>query len=338
MIAEATVAQIEPDNSPETRAAIVGGSEAAAACGVCPYKSRLTLWGQKLGLIAPENETDAMLLGKLMEPVVLALFTRKTGLRVRNQQQRLYHADLPCMAATIDGEIDDESLVEAKTAGWRMSGDWGDEGTDAIPDNYVFQCSHQLAVSGKRRVYVPVLIGGQLPLRIYVVERNDRLIDRVIIPREVEFRAMVESREMPPADWAHPATPETIKALYRPLDGERVYLTSEQESLVEAYRLARDSEKEAERAKREYQARIIAALGAASDGVLRDGSVVKRRMVAVREHTVKAHEQDRLYVPKAKAAAEQTAMPEPARHITVNEFAALARESYADADRMEFVE
>ncbi|NDC64365.1 MAG: hypothetical protein EBZ59_10375, partial [Planctomycetia bacterium] len=39
------------------RRAGIGGSDAAAACGIDPYRDRLTLWAEKVGLAEPQDLT-----------------------------------------------------------------------------------------------------------------------------------------------------------------------------------------------------------------------------------------------------------------------------------------
>src|SRR5436309_2038443 len=47
----------------------IGGSDAAAAAGIDPHKSRMKLWLEKRGVI-PVEESEAMRWGKLLEPVI----------------------------------------------------------------------------------------------------------------------------------------------------------------------------------------------------------------------------------------------------------------------------
>src|SRR6266487_441319 len=54
----------------------IGGSEAASACGVDPFRSRIMLWAEKTGRIE-RPETEAMKWGKLLEPVVFAGLERQ---------------------------------------------------------------------------------------------------------------------------------------------------------------------------------------------------------------------------------------------------------------------
>ena len=65
------------------------------------------------------------------------------------------------------------------TAGWlssrlRLSLMVGEPGTDEIPDYYMTQVQHYLAVTGVKTADVAVLIGGN-DFRIYTIEADEEL-------------------------------------------------------------------------------------------------------------------------------------------------------------------
>ena len=63
----------------------IGSSDAAAAVGLHPYKSPLQLWMEKTGRehllpqVDPDDATSPMYWGTLLEPIVAAHYTRRTG-------------------------------------------------------------------------------------------------------------------------------------------------------------------------------------------------------------------------------------------------------------------
>lgn len=99
----------------------------------------------------------------------------------------------PFMRANLDGIADDGRVVEFKTSS--KSDGWGEVGTDEIPDYYMTQVQHYLAVTGVKTADVAVLIGGN-DFRIYTVEADEEL-QALLIERESEFWALVESRTPP---------------------------------------------------------------------------------------------------------------------------------------------
>src|SRR4051812_40438536 len=88
----------------------IGSSDAAAAVGLNPYKSQLELWLEKTGQAkasGPHEDDGASptYWGTLLEPIVAAQYTRKSGNRVRRVNAVLVHAEHPWMLANLDREV-----------------------------------------------------------------------------------------------------------------------------------------------------------------------------------------------------------------------------------------
>lgn len=181
----------------------IGSSDAAAAVGLHPYKSPLQLWMEKTGRehllpqVDPDDPASPMYWGTLLEPIVAAHYTRRTGLRVRRINAVLQHARHPWMLANIDREVigaSDVQILECKTAGYHGARLW----EDGVPEYVQLQVLHQLAVTGKQAADVAVLICGQ-ELRIHRIERDDTMIAQ-LIALERRFWHFVETDTAPPAD------------------------------------------------------------------------------------------------------------------------------------------
>src|ERR1700751_3742203 len=75
----------------------IGGSDAAAAVGLSPYLSPLELWLIKTGRDAnlprpdPQDTTEPVYWGALLEPIVAASYTKQTRNRVRRINAVLQH-------------------------------------------------------------------------------------------------------------------------------------------------------------------------------------------------------------------------------------------------------
>lgn len=186
----------------------IGSSDAAAAVGLHPYKSPLQLWMEKTGRDAllpkvdPDDATSPMYWGTLLEPIVAAHYTRRTGLRVRRINAVLQHARHPWMLANIDREVigsPDVQILECKTAGYHGARLW----EDGVPEYVQLQVLHQLAVTGKQAADLAVLICGQ-ELRIHRIERDDTMIAQ-LIALERRFWHFVETDTAPPADGSNSA-------------------------------------------------------------------------------------------------------------------------------------
>ncbi|PUA19504.1 YqaJ viral recombinase family protein [Glaciimonas sp. PCH181] len=194
----------------------LGSSDAGAAVGLNPYQSQLELWMIKTGRdgnlpkIDPNDETSPLYWGTLLEPIVAAHYTRRTGHRVRKINAVLQHPEFPWMLANIDREVTgaaDVQILECKTAGEFGARLW----KDGVPEYVQLQVQHQLAVTHKAAADVCVLVCGQ-EIRIYRIERDDALIAR-LIALEQQFWHYVESDTPPPADGSDSAD-TALRCLY----------------------------------------------------------------------------------------------------------------------------
>jgi len=207
----------------------IGSSDAGASVGLNPYKSRLELWMEKTGRdgnlrkVDPNDETSPMYWGTLLEPIVAAHYTRRTGNRVRRINAVLQHPDEPWMLANIDREVvgaPDVQILECKTAGINGSRLWA----EGVPEYVQLQVMHQLAVTGKQAADVAVLVGGQ-ELRIHRIDRDDQMI-RQLIELERDFWGYVERDVAPPADGSESAD-RALRALYTTGNGPSVDLSGD---------------------------------------------------------------------------------------------------------------
>lgn len=200
----------------EVRKTGIGGSDAAAAVGLSPYKSPLELWMEKTGRDAalpkpdPKDTTHPTYWGTFLEPIVAAAYTQQTGNMVRKVNAVLQHPQFPFMLANLDREVVGTPLVqvlECKTAGEFGVKLW----QDGVPEYVQLQVQHQLAVTGKLAADVAVLICGQR-LEVHHIKRDDDLISR-LITLEARFWQYVTSDTPPPADGSESAD-RALRVLY----------------------------------------------------------------------------------------------------------------------------
>lgn len=217
----------------EVRKRGIGSSDAGTAVGLNPYQSPLELWMIKTGRdsnmpkIDPNDETSPTYWGSLLEPIVAAHYTKRTGNRVRKINAVLQHADedKSWMLANIDREVvgaNDVQILECKTAGEFGARLW----REGVPDYVVCQVQHQLAVTGKAAADVCVLICGQ-EIQIYRIQRDDELIAR-LIELERKFWHYVETDTPPPADGSESAD-RALRYLYPKDAGNTIDLTDDTE-------------------------------------------------------------------------------------------------------------
>jgi putative phage-type endonuclease len=185
----------------------LGGSEAAAALGLNPYKSPVQLWLEKTGQVEPAPvNNDAVKWGSILEPVIAAELERD-GYRIEYMGTSVEVVE-GFRSCHPDGRVNDDGLLEIKTAGVRMSAAWDDGG---IPTPYVIQVAHNMAVTGDQWALLACLIGGQR-LEVRRIERDADLEQR-ILELEEQFWRHVEDGTPPPPDGSS-ATDEVLRRMY----------------------------------------------------------------------------------------------------------------------------
>jgi putative phage-type endonuclease len=162
----------------------LGGSDAGAILGLSKWSTPLDVYLDKIGEKPPQDESEPMHWGNVLEPLVAEEYARRSGNKVRRNNRILSHAKHPFIKANLDREIVGKNgILEVKTA--RYADGWGEVGTDVIPDSYLAQVTHYMAVTDNQFADVAVLIGGS-DFRIYHIKRDEELVE-MMIEREVAF-------------------------------------------------------------------------------------------------------------------------------------------------------
>ncbi|MBM7634039.1 YqaJ viral recombinase family protein [Geomicrobium sediminis] len=198
----------------------IGGSDAAAVLGISKYKTPFEVWHEKSEDYVPNTDdpSEAAYFGNLLEDVVAEEFARRTGKRVRRKNFMLQHSEHPFMIADVDRVVvGEDAILECKTANQFLAKDWDGE---EVPDAYLVQVQHYLAVTGKSKAYFAVLIGGQR----FVwkeIDRDEELI-HMIIQQEKRFWEDHVVTGIAPALDGSSAAERYIKEKYPESDGEKV--------------------------------------------------------------------------------------------------------------------
>jgi putative phage-type endonuclease len=259
----------------------IGSSDAAASVGLNPYKSQLELWlektgqGENLDKVDPDDETSPMYWGTLLEPIVAAHYTRRSGNKVRRINAVLQHPEHPWMLANIDREVtgaEDVQILECKTAGMSGSRLW----KDGVPEYVQLQVQHQLGVTGKQAADVAVLICGN-ELRVHRINRDDELIAR-LVELEAAFWHLVQTRQAPAPDGSDSAS-KALQALY-PRDSGATVDYSDDAAMSAAFAdlvLARTALSTAEEHEARLKQRIQQVMGEATKAIFTAGEVSWKR-------------------------------------------------------------
>ena len=266
----------------ELRRQGIGGSDAAAIMGLNPWKTPMDIWLEKTGefLDDEEPENEKMYWGNMLEDIVAREFMTRTGLKVRRRNAVLAHKQYPFMIANVDRLVVGKNAgLECKTAGYYSTDDWA----MGVPEYYIPQVQHYMAVTGYIAWYVAVLIGGQ-QFKYYKIARDDSFI-RELIQVETAFWKLVEERTPPPIDGTRAST-ELIKKLYPEAQkGKEIELPFEAFELIQQYERACEEEKRIQLIKDEATNRLKDMLGTAERGSIHGRTVIWQNVVSKRLDT-----------------------------------------------------
>lgn len=261
----------------------LGGSDAAAALGLSPWKTPLELFREKRGEDAGTiAESEPMRWGSLLEPVIRQEYSSRTGRVVRVPETTLVHPAHAFMIANLDGLTDDGRLLEVKTA--RSAQDWGEPGTDAIPQHYLLQIQHYLIVTALPIADVAVLIGGS-EYRQYEIPADAEL-QEMLVEGELEFWQRVESGEAPDADLTSPRALDIVRKLFPDTNGQRVTADEALEQWRRVYDQACEKRDVYVAAADAAKAHLLYAMGGATELAFADGKALRRRVTKRKSYTV----------------------------------------------------
>ena len=175
----------------------IGGSDAAAVCGLNPYSSAMNVYISKVNAEIKDEDNESMRQGRDLEDYVAQRFTEETGIKVRKTNFMYRSKQWPFMIADIDRQlVGIDAGLECKTANAYNADQW--EG-DKVPIHYFIQCQHYMAVTGKESWYIAVLILG-VGFKYRKIERDEDLIKNLIFLEEKFWKDHVLAGHMPEPD------------------------------------------------------------------------------------------------------------------------------------------
>jgi predicted phage-related endonuclease len=150
---------------------------------------------------------------------------------------------MPWLAGNVDRTVEGQKkILECKTTGAFTLG-WGDPGTDEVPESYLLQCLHYMAVWNYRTADLAVLTGGQ-KFAVYSIPFDRELFDSVANGlRGFWFNNVLA--DSPP----EPSNLREIEGFFRQDDGGSIVADQEVTDAVERYNELKVAEKEGKAAQ-----------------------------------------------------------------------------------------
>lgn len=173
----------------------LGGSDIGAILGLNPWRTPYQVWEEKVGKADPFTGNLQTRFGSYAEEFVAREYCEQTGRQVQRFNPMLRHPTAPLIGhvdrlvvpegakrASHKREIRTDLGLEAKTASAFATGrgtEWGESGTDQIPESYLVQIATYQALTGCPRWDLAVMFGNT-EFRIYHLTRDLELEGYII--------------------------------------------------------------------------------------------------------------------------------------------------------------
>ena len=139
----------------------IGGSDMPILLGISTYKTPYQLYLEKIGDVTPSDEMNQLQYwGNQLEAVVREEFSKRNNVSVV-ERETITHPIHTFLRGNIDGFIPAlNAVLEVKCSSAFMASEWGEDGSDIIPMQYLVQVAHYCAITNADCAYIAVLIGG----------------------------------------------------------------------------------------------------------------------------------------------------------------------------------
>ena len=189
------------------RSEYIGGPDAAAICGVSPYRTALDVFKEKTGETPPVDlsENLAVQAGVYLEQFVLDEYLKQNSKTVILRDKLVKHPAYNFIAGHPDALTSDKIVVEIKTSLGKFADKMWAPG---VPDYYAIQCYHYLEITGADYCDLVVMLAGP-EIKTYRIE-SDKKIQAAILNKCVLFWDKLQKNIRP-----EPSTLPEIKQEYR---------------------------------------------------------------------------------------------------------------------------
>jgi putative phage-type endonuclease len=263
-----TATRVSPASDPEVRATGIGGSDLARILGLSRFGGPMEVWLEKRRLAAPLIESEPMRWGKLLEEPIAREYAFKTGRKVIAHSKTIRDKRRPFLFAHIDRMSSlrgtPTRVLECKNANQFMVSDFGEAGSDQVPDDYLLQLQHYLGVTGYQTGDLAVLIGGSKHL-VYTMERDDEMLAEAWSEADRFWTENVEKGIPPDVDGSE-AWREYAATRFA-FTGKEIEITDEIETLAYRHKALGAEAAALKESARKVTTELLNALGDASRAV-----------------------------------------------------------------------
>lgn len=275
----------------EARKKGIGGSDAGTIMGINPYKSRFTLYQEKLGLIESDVTNEAMYWGNALEDDILTRFFEETGFEQLGIQDNDEYKNKISLPEYIIGNPDTyakswggvhngrnqylPSIVDAKSICWPAYEN-KEEFLQIIKNGehpYYYQIMHYIILTGYEQGYLAIFFMDKREFEIIEIKRSEEIIEKMLQEYKT-FWKRVSKQEWPEIMDGSNSTATTLKNMYPHDNGISVNLGPEHQNSMKYIEQNKRMIKDLEENKRKNENIIRNAINEATFGIFPDGTKV----------------------------------------------------------------
>ena len=266
----------------------IGSSDAPVIMGVSPHLTLWQLWAQKLGMIEPQPENEAMRWGSYLEQRVVEGFIQDHLAHIQalgggwgfSPDTTMYHAERKWQRATPDAAYFGFLPTAGALALTEVKCVVGHPPSAPRVD-WLIQCLHQRMVFPEAE-HQYLVCYGNLHLEWWEIPRHEKAMAAVLRAEE-HFLTLLETQTPPPVR-AEDAGP--LSKFWRATTTETVTLGADAAKWDEQYRFAAGIGRDYAELKDEAEAHLKAMIGPAQSAVLPNGTRYTWRPQSRKGYTV----------------------------------------------------
>ncbi len=277
--------QANQDSWLDIKSKSIGSSEIATVAGLNSRQTPLNLWLEKTGQIERSQETMAMRMGKIKEPIIAEIYSKDYGVKIHQNRKSWGLQEYPWAMATPDYVYEYEEIIngkpvsrfgilEIKNTNSYAKKDWEDNN---IPNYAHLQTIWQMGITGVHKARIVALIGDS-EIVVREVEFDEGVFQSLLALAQA-FMQNVKDRT-PPSVTAEDL--KQIQKMFEPKD-EIVEFTEKEAHLVgewlyadEQYQAARKVTETWEKQKKLVQAKIELIMAGATTALYNQATITSK--------------------------------------------------------------
>lgn len=236
----------------EDRTQFIGGSDVAAILGLDPYKTRLQVYEEKVGIAAPFEGNAHTRRGTRLEEIAAEEYMAKHSVKLRRVNQRIINPRYPFITARIDRVIvGQRKLTEFKCP---SLGSYSKMKREGLHEGYIAQMHSYLGTGEYDAGDWGIFCADLWELKDFEVERDNKLVTDIEKQLAAFWIDHILKRVPPPAE-----DEDYDRLEIRRMEGEKAVFEVADPALMEAMLNLRDAKKiakEAEAIENDAKARI----------------------------------------------------------------------------------